>query len=364
MHDCFDRTYEERPVFITGHTGFKGSWLCQWLQSLGALVTGFSREPDTHPAHYHLLDWPRLTSNIGDVADAARLRSDLSEANPEIVFHLAAQPLVRRSYREPVETFGSNVTGTVHLLEACRQIEGLKAIIVVTSDKVYENKESSIGYDEGARLAGHDPYSCSKACTELIVDCYRRSFFSQPGAPLLASVRAGNIIGGGDWSEDRLVPDAVRAAVGDQQLVIRSPKSVRPWQHVLEPLAGYLQLGQRLLAGEHSFAQAWNFGPDEQSHVTVAEMVEEFRIHWPKLTWTSPAQSTGPHETSLLKLNSSKARNQLHWHPIWNWQAAIKQTADWYRAHAEQSRVVTLSNIDEYVAQAREAKCPWTGAND
>jgi CDP-glucose 4,6-dehydratase len=350
-------TYRGRTVLVTGHTGFKGSWLAFWLGRLGAKVVGYSLSPPTDPAHWPLLrmDCPSI---VGDVRDSAALAETFREHRPEVVFHLAAQPLVRRSYREPEETYSTNVGGTLTALEAARKAGGVRAFVCVTSDKVYENRESAAGYVETDRLGGHDPYSSSKACCELLAASYRKSFL-QDGAMLLATVRAGNVIGGGDWAEDRLLPDAVRAATRGEPMVVRSPRSIRPWQHVLEPLAGYLRVGQKLLSGDTGAATAWNFGPADEGNVEVGPVVRRFREGWPKLELDLTANPTGPHETKVLKLDASKATRELGWRPVWRWGEAVDRTAAWYRTFVESGRLNTADDLDEYVFAARAAGMEW-----
>jgi CDP-glucose 4,6-dehydratase len=350
-------TYRGKTVLVTGHTGFKGSWLSFWLDRLGAKVVGYSLPPPSDPAHWPLLRMG-CASIVGDVRDPVVLAKTFRELRPEIVFHLAAQSLVRRSYREPEETYSTNVGGTLTVLEAARRAGGVRAFVCVTSDKVYENRESAAGYIETDRLGGHDPYSSSKACCELLVASYRDSFL-RDGTMLLATVRAGNVIGGGDWAEDRLLPDAVRAATRGEPMVVRSPRSVRPWQHVLEPLAGYLRVGQQLLAGDTGAATPWNFGPADDGNVEVGPVVRRFREGWPKVTLDVAANPPGPHETKVLKLDASKAARELGWRPVWRWGEAVDRTADWYRTFAETGRLNTADDLAAYVAAAGAAGMEW-----
>lgn len=344
--------YRHRRVLLTGHTGFKGSWLALWLKTLAAEVTGLALAPDTTPNHWDLLKLD-ISEHRVDIRDADAVADVVKKIKPEIVFHLAAQSLVRRSYRLPVDTWGTNVMGTVNLLEACRVASDVRGIVVVTTDKCYENKESSKGYSESDRLGGHDPYSASKASAELAAGSYRDAFFSK-GGPLLATARAGNVIGGGDWCEDRLIPDLVRAQDKGQALEIRSPNATRPWQHVLEPLAGYLQLGARLLNGEKEFASAWNFGPDDSATLTVSELLERLRPDWPGMNWRAVPDNT-LHETTMLKLDSSKARRQLGWRPALSIAEQLKMTAEWYHAFREQKKVISREQLAAYMRTMTKA---------
>ncbi|MHC4394849.1 MAG: CDP-glucose 4,6-dehydratase, partial [Planctomycetota bacterium] len=281
--------YKDKKVLITGHTGFKGSWLALRLCRTGAKVVGYALGAPTSPSHYELLS-PDCFSIIGDIRDGDKLEKVIEQEQPEIIFHLAAQPLVRQSYQEPAETFSTNIMGTVNLLNACRKFSAVRAIVVITSDKCYENQELERGYREDDAMGGHDPYSASKGCAEIVTSSYRRSFFpiskyGKEHTTLLASARAGNVIGGGDWAQDRLIPDIVRAASKNETVFIRNPNAIRPWQHVLEPLSGYLMLGQKLLEGNIEFAQGWNFGPSEGDELTVETMVEQLQRHWDRIVY-------------------------------------------------------------------------------
>lgn len=342
-----------RAVFITGHTGFKGSWLALWLKRLGAEVTGYALPPDTEPNLFGLAGVAHVLArhHEGDIRDLAALTAAMKAAAPELVFHLAAQPLVRRSYREPVDTWETNVMGTVHLLEAVRSCPSVKGVIVVTSDKCYENREWLRGYRESDPLGGHDPYSASKAGAELVVQSYRKSFFAEGGA-LIASVRAGNVIGGGDFGEDRLIPDAARAVVAKQALLLRNPQSTRPWQHVLSALHGYLLLAGHLLAGEANFAEPFNFGPEATDNLTVLEVLSRLQNHWPALAWRveAAASSIAPHEARFLYLDSEKAHRHLGWRPMWSLETGLKQTALWYDAWVKNTDMVSVTEgqIEEY----------------
>jgi CDP-glucose 4,6-dehydratase len=348
-----------RKVFLTGHTGFKGAWLALWLREMGAEVTGYARDPSTHPSLFDILDLPSLLAadHRADLLDLARLAKALEKAAPEVVFHMAAQALVHEGYRDPVETFGTNVMGTMHVLEAARKIQGVRAIVVVTTDKCYEVREPPVPHRETDRLGGADPYSASKACAELVTAACRSSFYAgQPGMAAVATARAGNVIGGGDWAADRLIPDCIRAFTKAQPVVLRRPGAVRPWQHVLEPLAGYLTLAQALAGTDGtSFASSWNFGPDAAGEGTVLQVASLTAKAWSQTASVTPdpgAQSFN--ETHILRLDSSKARQRLGWKPRWNLEQAIAETARWYRAwHAgEDMSKATSFQIRRYADTA------------
>ena len=360
----FNDVYRGRRVLITGHTGFKGSWLSFWLRELGAQVCGVALPPEGAPNHWELLRLG-IRSEICDVRDLDNLSAIIADFRPEVVFHLAAQPLVRRSYRDPAATFAVNVTGTANVLDAVRKCDSVRAVVVVTSDKCYENRERSRGYREDDPMGGYDPYSASKGCAELVVSSFRRSFFNPADygtkhRVLLASARAGNVLGGGDWAEDRLVPDVMRGAARGEAALIRNPASVRPWQHVLESLSGYLALGERLLAGEARFADGWNFGPADGKVVTVGEAAEALRREWPeiKLEFAPPAEA--PHEATLLSLDCSKADKELKWRGVWTPEECFRHTARWYRDFYRKSQVDTADDLREYLDAARKAELSWT----
>jgi len=344
-----------RRVFLTGHTGFKGSWLALWLADMGAEVTGYSLPAPTDPSLFEMARVADVVKHIeGDVRDLAHLQAAMLEAQPEIVFHLAAQPLVRLSYVEPVETYATNVMGTVHLLEAIRHTRSVKAAICITTDKCYENREWVWPYRESDPMGGHDPYSNSKGCAELVISAYRRSFL-EAGGVAVASVRAGNVIGGGDWALDRLVPDLVRALESQSKPVIRAPKSVRPWQHVMEALGGYIMIADRLLAGDTAAATAWNFGPSDDDAQPVSWIVDRMMSLWGATPgWEGP-QGEQPHEATLLRLDCSKARNELGWRPVLGLSKALEQIVGWHQSVGAGSdpRDITVNQIRAYRADAR-----------
>ena len=343
-----------KRVFLTGHTGFKGGWLALWLANMGAEVHGYALSPITRPNLFTAVNLQArfARSTIADIRDAAALVQAMQEAQPDIVLHLAAQPLVRYSYVAPVETYAVNVLGTVNLLEAVRQISSVKAVINVTTDKCYENREWSWPYRENEAVGGFDPYSSSKACSELVTAAYRRSFLEHADKHL-ASARAGNVIGGGDWAADRLVPDFLRALDTGQVLTVRSPLATRPWQHVLEPLSGYLILAEKLFTEGQSFAEAWNFGPEEADAKPVQWIVENLCSQVPDASWQRDALPQ-PHEANSLKLDSSKAKAQLGWRPRWNLQTALGMTLAWHQAWKQGSDMAAISaqQIVEYEAAA------------
>lgn len=357
----FKGIYSGRRVLITGHTGFKGSWLALWLDQLGANVIGYSLDPPTSPSHFQLLDI-KINSIIGNILDGQKLEKAIRKHNPEIVFHLAAQPIVRESYNSPIETFQTNVIGTANVFEACRLSKSVKAIINVTSDKCYENKEWIWGYRENDPMGGHDPYSASKGCSELVTTSYRNSFFNvsdKENGILLASARAGNVIGGGDWAKDRLIPDIIKAANEGKDVSIRSPNAVRPWQHVLEPLSGYLLLGQNLLEGKKNYAEAWNFGPSEKDNISVGKVVGEMAKNWKKIKYKVKIEKNAPHEAGLLMLDCSKAYNLLGWHGIWETPETITHTTKWYKDYYTNGLINSLNNLNDYVRVAKEKNAIW-----
>jgi len=415
--DVFGGWYQGRKVLVTGHTGFKGSWLCDWLLNLGAQVTGYALAPVTAPALFEQLGLgERIEHQLGDIRDSSGFEEAVVRAQPDFVFHLAAQPLVRASYREPVETYATNVMGAVQLLEALRAIERPCAVVIVTSDKCYENREWLYGYRENDPLGGHDPYSSSKAAAELAVSAWRQSFFGEHPVRI-ATARAGNVIGGGDWAEDRIVPDCIRALQEGASIAVRNPHATRPWQHVLEPLSGYLWLAARLYeqgAGnattglrDHgttgpqdyqtkgprdqetkgpgnsvsdrlrtarselppprsAIESAFNFGPGQDANRTVRELVEEVLKHWPG-RWEDHSEPDAPHEANLLQLCTDKADALLGWRPVWSFAEAVRATVEWYRELSTETegrafREKLLGQIQEYTGRANALGLPWAGS--
>jgi CDP-glucose 4,6-dehydratase len=342
--------WKSRKVFVTGHTGFKGAWLCLLLEQLGARVRGYSLQPPTRPNLYSLAGLnERISGTEGDVRDLSRLSAALREAAPEIVIHMAAQPLVRQSYQDPVNTFGTNVMGTVNLLEAVRSAGNVAAVVVVTTDKCYENREWVWGYREDEPMGGHDPYSSSKACAELVTSAYRRSFFHESSIAV-ASARAGNVIGGGDWARDRLIPDVINAFSKGRPVVIRNPESIRPWQFVLEPLVGYLTLAERLCERGQEFAEGWNFGPTEDDAKPVRWIVDRMAQSWGPEARCEIDGATHPHEAYALRLDTSKARTRLGWRPRLGIGAALEQVANWYKRQTtgEDAEQLCREQIEPY----------------
>jgi CDP-glucose 4,6-dehydratase len=355
LENMVKTVWENRRVYLTGHTGFKGSWMSLWLSSLGATVHGYALAPECDPnlfTNARVAD--RVEHEVGDIRDLAQLERSIAAFKPEVVFHMAAQPLVRRSYANPIETYSTNVMGTAHLLDAIRRAPSVRAVVVITTDKCYENREWLWGYREQDRLGGFDPYSNSKACAELVTAAYRNSYF--PLARIadhkvaLASARAGNVIGGGDWSEDRLIPDLVRGFISGKPVHIRYPQAIRPWQHVLEPLAGYMALAEHLLRDGAGFASAWNFGPAEEDAWPVGRIADAMTAVWGAGgNWVSDT-AENPHEAGYLKLDASKARALLGWRPVLPLEDALRWVGEWFLAwrQGEDMRAFTLRQIAEY----------------
>jgi len=344
-----------KTILLTGHTGFKGGWLSLWLQSMGAHLIGYALPPPTNPSLFDVANISNgMTNIIGDIRDLEKLQNVFAKHQPEIIIHIAAQPLVRYSYQNPVETYSTNVMGTVHVLEAARQTQSVRVIINVTTDKCYDNREWPWGYRENEPLGGHDPYSNSKGCSELVTAAYRNSFFHpdkyQEHGVAIASARAGNVIGGGDWAEDRLIADIMRAITNKEALNIRNPNAIRPWQHVLEPLAGYLKLAQTLYEQGTGYAEAWNFGPNDEDAKPVQWIVEYLTQAWGKGTRWNLDNGSHPHEAHYLKLDCSKAKARLKWEPKWRLDMALDKIIDWQKHYQQGSdmKVVTLEQIAQY----------------
>ena len=363
MEDLFNSIYKDRVVLITGHTGFKGSWLAYWLVQMGAKVIGYSLEAPTNPNHIELLKLS-IDSVIGDIRDQDKLNNTIENYKPDIVFHLAAQPLVRYSYIDPVNTYETNVIGTLKVFEACKKYD-VKAIVNISSDKAYDNKELERGYKENDSLGGYDPYSSSKGCADLLANSYRNSFFNPADYKklhntLLASCRAGNVIGGGDWAKDRLISDIIVAASHGKKVTIRNPQATRPWQHVLEPLSGYLQIGQKLLQEKVEYGEAWNFGPSDDGSITVEDVVKNVKNHWDNFEYELHKDANQPHEARLLKLDCTKAHKLLNWHNVWDSHKNFEKTVKWYKAFYEKQKVLTNLDLQEYIKDANTKSLSWT----
>jgi CDP-glucose 4,6-dehydratase len=347
MANVNPRFWQGKRVFLTGHTGFKGSWMGAWLTRLGANVTGFSLAPETTPSHFALL--PKEYQSIqGDVRDLEALKGALRWTAPEIVFHMAAQSLVRASYADPVGTYATNVMGTLHVLDSIRQVPSVRVALIVTSDKCYENRETMTPYVERDPIGGHDPYSSSKGCAEILTSSMRRSFFTDSSC-LIASVRAGNVIGGGDWATDRLIPDCIRAWTARDLARIRNPRAVRPWQHVLDPLSGYLRLAEALFAGRRAFSKGWNFGPPLNSAWPVEKIVGAVKEKLPAFDFI--VEPSSEHEANFLTLDSGQAQRELGWTPRWQIETALEKTLEWYAAHRDSGELLTNKQIREYVTE-------------
>jgi CDP-glucose 4,6-dehydratase len=329
----FDEIFQGRKVIITGHTGFKGSWLTLWLNRFGAQITGIALAPITSDDAYHALNVINLCNDFRqDINDFNRVYEIVQDTQPEVIFHLAAQPLVLESYNDPLYTFSTNIIGTANILEACRKTKSVKAIVIVTSDKCYENNEHIKAYSENDRLGGLDPYSSSKACAELIVHSYRESFFKSNRGLSLASVRAGNVIGGGDWAKNRMVPDSIISLKRNHPIEVRNPSAVRPWQYVLEPLGGYLLLAAKMLSEPGLYSEAWNFGPGHDKIHTVSALADEIVKQWGCGSWKKSGTENNKHEAGLLTLDISKSRSKLKWNPVLSFEESVKMTIDWYKA--------------------------------
>ncbi len=355
----FGGVYNSRRVLVTGHTGFKGSWLCKWLEILGAEIAGYSLAPITNPNHFELSNL-KVKSYIHDIRDYDLIKKVMADFKPEFVFHLAAQPSVLESYNSPLDTYSTNVMGSANVLEASRHTDSVKSVVVVTTDKVYRNNEWNYCYRENDELGGHDPYSASKASTELVTESYIKSFSTtNTDMPLIASARAGNVVGGGDWTENRIIKDAVVAASKDKKVLIRNPNSSRPWQHVLEPLSGYLLLGQHLHQRNFDIVGSWNFGPALSANLTVKDLVQLMGEQWDKVVGEYHIDSNAKHEAQSLMIDSTKARIVLGWKPIWDIKKTVQYTIEWYRMHLEENFVITDEQIKRYLNTAKENELIW-----
>ncbi len=359
----FTNTFSGQTVLVTGHTGFKGAWLTQWLCDMGAHVVGFSLPDDpTVPSLYNLAQLGDLITDVrGDVSDLAQVNAAVQQYRPTTIFHLAAQPIVLTGYEQPHATIQANVMGTVNVLEAIRQCDSVRAAVCVTTDKVYANREWVWGYRESDRLGGRDPYSASKAMAELAIASYRASYFAAASSPQIASVRAGNVIGGGDFAPFRLVPDCMNALIDGRPIPVRNPHSIRPWQHVLEPLSGYLLVATRLLAGDVAAASAWNFGPLEQNGITTRQLAEKLIALWGSGSWTHTHPEEAKEETHRLRLTWEKAASELAWQPVYTWADALGEIVDWCRAYtgAGDMRTTTQQHIAKYVTAAQQKQVAW-----
>lgn len=352
MFDILSSFYKNKKVFVTGHTGFKGSWLVYWLHSLGAIVKGYSLEPENEENLFKLYGQEACISIIGDILNGEKLANEIISFGPDLIFHLAAQPLVRLSYEIPLETFNVNVIGTANVLEAVKSLDNKCAIILITTDKVYYNFEWEYPYRETDRLGGYDPYSASKACVELIIGSYRNSFFNTKNYSFhqkaIAVARAGNVVGGGDYSRDRIIPDIIRSLSLNKAIEVRNPKSIRPWQHVLEPLSGYLLLGSSLYENPLKFSKEYNFGPLQHDYMCVKEVVEVAIKNWGSGDWVDKSSPNECHEAGVLKLDISRALNELKWKPRLNTEKAIEWTMEWYKRNSDERYLFTLNQIKKY----------------
>lgn len=362
MQNLFGGIYTNKTVLVTGHTGFKGSWLCFWLTKMGASVIGYSLEAPTEPNHISLLKLD-IISIIGDVRDLESLNKTFATHKPDIVFHLAAQALVRLSYENPIETYETNIMGTLKVFEACKKAN-VKAIVNITSDKAYENKEWIWGYRENDPLGGYDPYSSSKGCADILANSYRNSYFNpaeykKSHNTLLASCRAGNVIGGGDWAKDRLMTDIMVSVSQAKKVHIRNPKATRPWQHVLEPLSGYLSIGQKLLEKKTEFGEAWNFGPSDEGSISVEAVVHHVKKYWNRIDYEINRDPNQLHEANLLKLDCSKAHILLKWKDVWDNDTTFEKTVTWYKAFYENQKVLTQQNLEAYIKDAKAKGLQW-----
>jgi len=363
IDQLFGGIYKGKRVLITGHTGFKGSWLAFWLKQMGAEVYGIALDPPSQPHHFNLLKL-NIKNYIQDICDLPKVKEIVEEVNPDIIFHLAAQALVRHSYQDPVSTYMTNVMGTVNILEASRKLTNLKAIVIITSDKCYDNREWVWGYRENEAMGGKDPYSSSKGCAELITAAYRNSFFDSAlnatgNKVLVASARAGNVIGGGDWATDRILTDIVTAAAKSSTVFLRYPGATRPWQYVLEPLSGYLTLGWNLLLGKGEFAEGWNFGPHSENNLSVLELVKEAKLTWDQISFDFDKKEH-PHEAGFLMLDSAKANKLLQWQSVWGFKKTVENTIHWYKSYYENDVIATETTLTNFILDAQKKNIPWS----
>lgn len=368
FENLFNGIYKNKTVIVTGHTGFKGSWLVFWLIQMGAKVVGYSKDIPSNPSHFELLTENAYLKSLidirGDIRNDKKLEEIFQKYKPDIVFHLSAQPLVRYSYKNPIETYETNVIGTLKVFEVCRK-SNVKAIVNITSDKCYENKEWVWGYRENDPMGGYDPYSSSKGCAEILTSSYRNSYFNLNDYKikhntLLASCRAGNVIGGGDWAKDRLITDIMVAVSKNETVKIRNPQAIRPWQHVLEPLSGYLMIGQKLLEGKKEYAEGWNFGPSDEGSITVEEVVNSIRKYWDKINYVVDNNENNLHEANMLKLDCSKAHIKLKWKSVWDSEKTFKITTRWYKNYYESNKIDTYENLVSYVNDAIKKQLIWS----
>lgn len=363
MKELFSSIYKNKTILVTGHTGFKGSWLVLWLHQMGAKVIGYSLEAPTTPSHIKLLSLD-IVSIIGDIRDLNNLNKVFNTYKPDIVFHLAAQPLVRLSYENPIETYDTNVMGTLKVFEACKKAD-VKAIVNITSDKAYDNKEWIWGYRENDPMGGYDPYSSSKGCADLLASSYRNSYFNikdykKTHNTLIATCRAGNVIGGGDWAKDRLITDIMLSVSKSKKVNIRNPYATRPWEHVLEPLSGYLHIGQKLLEEKVEYGEAWNFGPSDEGNITVEEVVRNVKKHWNKIDYVVNKDIDQPHEANLLKLDCSKSHIKLKWKDVWNSETTFEKTVKWYKSYYENNQIIlSQDDLESYILDAKNKKIEW-----
>lgn len=359
----FNNIYQGKRVFITGHAGFKGSWLSLWLTKLGAIVKGYSLYPWTGPSHWNLLKLD-IESINWDIGDTEKLNEEITKFQPDIVFHLTAQAIVLKAYENPVETYQTNVIGTLKVFEACRKVDSIKAIINVTSDKCYDNKEWPYRYREIDAVGGYDPYSSSKACSEILSASYRKSYWNLDDYPgkhhvLLATCRAGNVIGGGDWARDRLIPNTVKAVQENRSVLVRDSSATRPWMHVLDALSGYMLVGQKLLEGHKKFAKPWNFGPADENSISVVDALKMMQKLWPDIK-IDQDKGEHPHEAKLLNLDCSQALIELKWNPVWKIGKVFENTTIWYKSYIESGHIISSEQIDEYMEDAKNQNLIWT----